>query len=470
MESGSLFSLDLAHLGLHGHVDMRPTLLRVLTDLYVQKLTHTPDEERHYTELALRLLDGVDVPTRATVAARLAHHLSPPVRVIQRLAADLPDVAAPVRAHPLLQGNIEAEKLAPAVAMPVAEVEIDQQGEETAPAAEAPITIAADVASELNELFFAANANERRLILLNLEIVAPTPAGRVEFARDAAVGRRLEAAALARNREDFAQHLAQALQIPRAQARRIAGDDLGEPVVTAAKALNMSRDVVYRILLFINATIGHSVERVHALAALYDEMPPQAAEHMVAIWQALHKKERAAAPHRPLLWNDEAAPVRPRQRCGAHRRRSGRANAATFLEHGLFGPSFARRSGLREGGKPPSTFPDRRLTYDIKKIAARSVLDFDDPEVGIEFYLARKIGLDHSIRRRSLLETCREAAVGAAAGIEGALRRRPEQIRRAVEPADTHENGAGFFRAAPAHDGEGALDLTAPQISGDPKC
>jgi hypothetical protein len=68
----------------------------------------------------------------------------------------------------------------------------------------------------------------------------------------------------------------------------------------------MSRDVVYRILLLINATIGHSVERVHALAALYDEMPPQAAEHMVAIWQALHKKERAAAPHRPLLWNDEA--------------------------------------------------------------------------------------------------------------------------------------------------------------------
>src|SRR5580658_1594764 len=107
MEPSSLFSLDgLAEIGLRGGVDMRPTLVRVLTDLYVQKLRHTPDEERHYTELALRLLDSVDVPTRAAVAARLAHHLSPPLRVIQRLAADLPDVAAPVRSHPLLHREI----------------------------------------------------------------------------------------------------------------------------------------------------------------------------------------------------------------------------------------------------------------------------------------------------------------------------------------------------------------------------
>ncbi len=79
MKTPTLSSLNgLADIGLRSGVDMRPTLIRVLTDLYVQKLTHTPDEERHYTELALRLLDGVDVPTRAAVAARLAKHLSPP--------------------------------------------------------------------------------------------------------------------------------------------------------------------------------------------------------------------------------------------------------------------------------------------------------------------------------------------------------------------------------------------------------
>jgi uncharacterized protein (DUF2336 family) len=331
MESPSLASLDnLTYLGLRGGVDMRPTLLRVLTDLYVQKLTHTPDEERHYTELALRLLDAVDVATRTAVAGRLARHLSPPPRVIQRLAADLPDIAAPLRSHPLLQAADNASDLAPPVRS-VAEVsEPAERGDENGPVPDAtdegPVadttnngwladttsTIGFDIASELNELFFAANANERRLILLNLEVVAPSPADRIGIARDTSIGQRLETAALARNREDFAQHLAQALRIPHAQARRIAGDDLGEAIVAATKALNMRRDVVCRILLFVNTAVGHSVERVHALAALYDEMPTQAAEHMVAIWQALHKEERAAGRHRPLHWNDEArARARP---------------------------------------------------------------------------------------------------------------------------------------------------------------
>jgi hypothetical protein len=315
MESGSLLSLNnLTHFGLRAGVDMRPTLLRVLTDLYVQKLSHTPDEERHFTELALRLLDAVDVATRAVVAGRLARHLAPPLRVIQRLAADLPEVAASVRSHPLLQLAVTAPDPAPGV-MPAAEVheaqvheteppEPEERREESRPVADNTIT--AEVASELNELFFAANANERRLILLNLEIVAPIPAGRVELVHDASIGQRLEIAALTRNREDFAQHLAHSLRIPRAQARRIAGDDLGEPIVTAAKALNMPRGRVYRILLFANTAVGHSVERVHALASLYDEMTTQAAEHMVAIWQAVQKKEPATAQHRPLLWNDEA--------------------------------------------------------------------------------------------------------------------------------------------------------------------
>jgi hypothetical protein len=330
MESGSPLSLEnLTHFGLRAGVDMRPTLLRVLTDLYVQKLTHRPDEEQHYAELALRLLSAVDVPTRVAVARRLSRHLSPPLRVIQQLAADMPEVAAVVRGHPLLQRRDEAHTVAERDAeytvaervmdraLPVAEtreVAAPEEGlqetpqerdDEFRPPAPAPGMIGAAVASELNELFFAATADERRLILLNLEIAAPVAADRVQFPRDAAAGQRLEAAALALNREAFALHLAQLLQIPRMQARRIAADDLGEPIVTAAKALNVSRDVVYRILLFVNSTIGHSVERVHALAGLYDEMSVAAAEHMVAIWQALHGNERTMAQHRPLSWNDE---------------------------------------------------------------------------------------------------------------------------------------------------------------------
>src|ERR1700753_2256499 len=98
MEIPSLFD-GLAEVGLRGGVDMRPTLIRVLTDLYVQKIKHTEDEERRYTELALRLLDGVDAATRTIVAKRLARHLSPPVRVAQYLVNDLPEIAAPFLGH-----------------------------------------------------------------------------------------------------------------------------------------------------------------------------------------------------------------------------------------------------------------------------------------------------------------------------------------------------------------------------------
>ena len=53
-------------------VDIRPTLLRVLTDLYVQASAHSDDEERQFVELTSRLIDQVDDATRAAVRARLA--------------------------------------------------------------------------------------------------------------------------------------------------------------------------------------------------------------------------------------------------------------------------------------------------------------------------------------------------------------------------------------------------------------
>ena len=303
----SLSSLEnLTGLGLRGGVDMRPTLLRVLTDLYVQKFTHTPDEERHYTELALRLLEAVDVPTRAAVASRLAHHFSPPLRVIQRLAADLPEIAAPLRSHAILQPGAPVREVAP-VDMVIEELAAtDERERGGGPAEGAPGTIGSDIASELNELFFGAGAPERRLILLNLHVVAPASAAPSAVVHDPAVGRRLEASVLARKREDFARELSRALSIGREQARRIAGDELGEPIVVAAKALGVSRDQLHRILLFVNTAIGHSVERVHTLATLYDEMHVQAAFDLVEIWQALAigAGESAGAVHQPLPSHD----------------------------------------------------------------------------------------------------------------------------------------------------------------------
>jgi hypothetical protein len=320
MKTPTLSSLNgLADIGLRSGVDMRPTLIRVLTDLYVQKLTHTADEERHYTELALRLLDGVDVPTRATVAARLAKHLSPPLRVIQYLVNDLPEIAASLRGHAVLKppARPAAPPLPPAAIAPTIELTTPTEPPlQDEPIEHAPITdlrgiVDATTAGELNDIFFTAAEHERRLILLNLHVAAPLSPGQVVVLRDPGIGQRLEAAALGNHREELVKHLAEALRIPREQARRIVRDDHGEPLVVAVKALGISRDVVYRLLMFVNPAVGHSVERVHALATLYDEMTAQAAEGMVAIWQALRSEARATAKHQPLLWNDERSRVRP---------------------------------------------------------------------------------------------------------------------------------------------------------------
>jgi len=310
MKTPTLSSLNgLADIGLRSGLDMRPTLIRVLTDLYVQKLSHTADEERHYTELALRLLDGVDMPTRAAVAVRLAKHLSPPLRVIQYLVNDLPEVAAPLRGHARLQPSAQpAEPASPpmATAPAVEDTAPVESPAQVEPIEHEPVT---DLRGAMDST--TAAEHERRLILLNLHVAAPLSPGQVVVLRDPGIAQRLETAALGNHREDLAKQLAEALRIPREQARRIVRDDHGEPIVVAVKALGISRDVVYRLLMFVNPAVGHSVERVHALAMLYDEITAQAAEGMVAIWQALRGETRTAAKHQPLLWNDERSRARP---------------------------------------------------------------------------------------------------------------------------------------------------------------
>src|SRR5580692_9088398 len=90
-------------------VDIRPTLLRVLTDLYVQARAHTGDEERQFVELTSRLIDQVDDATRAAVRARLAIYPGAPAEVLHKLGLKPSD---PDQRVPLAQ-EIPAAPLAP---------------------------------------------------------------------------------------------------------------------------------------------------------------------------------------------------------------------------------------------------------------------------------------------------------------------------------------------------------------------
>jgi hypothetical protein len=242
-------------------VDIRPTLLRVLTDLYVQKPAHTAEEETQYLELASGLIDTVDDATRAIVTATLCSYPVAPKALLHKLGAT-PTPAPAAAARP-----------------------------------------ASPKRDDLTELFFSAPPDERRLILRNL-----VPDGMAQRPAAPDVLARLETAALRRDPNQFARLMAAALGVAPALAERIAIDASGEPLVVATKALGMSAAVLQRVLLFLDPAIGQSVQRVYDLAQLFDDITPQAATQMATIWRGqLARKTRA---YEPAHYDDERRSAR----------------------------------------------------------------------------------------------------------------------------------------------------------------
>lgn len=261
---------SLVDLACRDGVDIRPTLLRVLTDLYVQKPIHDLDEETQFVELALGLIDAVDAPTRAAVAARLSVYPAAPVAVLRRLAA-VPSSAT--------RASEEAEK------------------------------------NDLIEIFFSARPDERRLILVYLDVGLDVTTLRAMPVAGELV-RRLENAALKRNQGEFIRVLERALGVSRQLAERVARDNSGEPIVVAAKALGIRLESLQRILLFLNPVIGQSAQRLYELSRLFDEINPAAAEHMLGIWRMTTPRHPV---YDPVYWNDERPSARPTARPAASR-------------------------------------------------------------------------------------------------------------------------------------------------------
>ncbi len=289
---------SLVDLACRDGVDVRPTLLRVITDLYVQKPAHSDDETTQYVELALGLIDAVDDATRATVAATLSHYPGAPRAVVDKLNA----ASAAPRASTALPPVTFGEDIRPQ--QPVREP-------------------AADATDDLIEVFFTADRDDRRLILLNLDVVA-TGAPIPSVAPDV-IGQ-LENAALKRHQADFARLIAAVLKVRRELADRIVQDPSGEPVVIVAKALGIAAPVLQRILLCLNPAVGMSVERVFDLAMLYDEISVAAASHMVSVWHELAPAIVARSRHEPLYQDDARTVRRPAAR--EARRSDARDNGA----------------------------------------------------------------------------------------------------------------------------------------------
>jgi hypothetical protein len=146
-------------------------------------------------------------------------------------------------------------------------------------------------ARELCELFFAADSLERRLILLNLDF-ADWPAGEPPAPLQRADIWKMETAALRHHTSTVMRELERALGISFAQSRRIVEDELGEPMIVAAKAMSIPADVLQRIVLFMNPRVGQSVDRVYELSALYREISVEAACRLITILRAADDKAR----------------------------------------------------------------------------------------------------------------------------------------------------------------------------------
>jgi len=268
-------------------VDIRPTLLRVLTDLYVQKPSHTAYEETQYVELALGLIQSADEPTRAAVIASLRHYAAAPKAVL--------DALGETRAAPAPRPMAEAmQDIAQAMAQEMARQRPVEPVDKPAP-------------DDLAELFFAAPSGERRLILANLDVVSGTRLRPLAAAHETVA--QLETAALQRSPDAFSRTLTRDLGLEQRLAERIVRDESGEALVIVAKAIGMKAAVLQRILLFLNPAIGQSIERVYDLANLFDELSVQAAAHMLSTWCKPVTRQRPM--HAPVLYDDERHRARP---------------------------------------------------------------------------------------------------------------------------------------------------------------
>ncbi|MDA9434375.1 DUF2336 domain-containing protein [Bradyrhizobium sp. CCBAU 51627] len=292
-------------------VDVRPTLLRVLTDLYVQTSTHSEDEQRQFVELATRLIDQVDDATRGSVKAKLAIYPQTPVPVLQKLGL--------VAAQEGRRVPLAREIPRPAPAPSPAEAEQRMAVSMAMPPKEA---------AEIHDMFFRADANQRALILHNLAQTPLKAAPRIPTVHAKRAIQVLEMAAIAGDVDSFAYELGDTLILPSRVAAEIVDDAGGEALAVAARALDMPSPNFQRILLFFKPAIGTSVNEVYRLSRLYDRLSERSALVMLAAWRsstlavtrgkyqpALHDNERqraraSASPSRPSVQPGSSPAVR----------------------------------------------------------------------------------------------------------------------------------------------------------------
>ena len=288
-------------------VDIRPTLLRVLTDLYVQTNTHSEEEARQFVELTSRLIEQVDDATRAAVRARLAVYPGTPAPISRQLGLrpNHPDQRVPlareIPADLIASSSIPANPSAPSVAKAPSEAQLRLASN---------LSMQPTDAAEIVGMFFGASSSERALILHNLCETPLKASPRIPAARASRAIDALEMAAFVADVENFTLELGETLLLPWKTSTQVVNDPGGEPLACAAKALGMPGPVFQRVLLFLKPEIGTSVHTVYRLSRLYDILRERSALVMLAAWRG-STMAVTRAKYRPALYDEERNRARP---------------------------------------------------------------------------------------------------------------------------------------------------------------
>ncbi len=289
----------LMGLGARPGADMTARLLLALTALYTQKANHSQEEQRHYEELALRLIERVDGATRTTVAGILQGYGHAPIAILQRLGVAPPaaeEFTAPAESTAAAVSAVAAaSEDQPATSLPR-----DEAAQPVEPSAIASLpTEDLPGPAELGDAFFAASAAERRRLLSLLPSeTMDVSASETEPQNAGSPFAALDAAALEGRIGQFFREFERCLAIPRSLCERIVNDASGEPMVVAARASNMPIAVLQRVLLLVNAAVGRSVQRVYDLTELYHDLDRGAAVKLLALWRTQAKPD--VAPAEPI--------------------------------------------------------------------------------------------------------------------------------------------------------------------------
>jgi hypothetical protein len=77
---------------------------------------------------------------------------------------------------------------------------------------------------------------------------------------------------------------------------------MGEPMVVAAKAVELPAEALRRVLLFMTPWAGESVDRIYELAELYAEISVEAACRLISIWRNADPAENGHIHYEPVRW------------------------------------------------------------------------------------------------------------------------------------------------------------------------